>query len=130
MATSSCSATWRRSAVLAVALLATMLVAVSFGGGTPLSPTLQKVRPGPTLNRGIVLMVGDSVPQRFSPQLEEAATKRRLQIASATAGGCAPAGLDFPLTPGEPDIVCSTVLDIQTQALEQFNPGTIVWWSR
>ncbi len=122
--------TAKRSAVLAVALLATMLVAVSFGGGTPLSPTLQKIRPGVTLNRSIVLMVGDSVPQRFSPQLEEAAAKRGLQIASATAGGCAPTGIDFPLTAGEPDIVCSTVLDFQTQALEQFNPGTIVWWSR
>ncbi|MGV8844861.1 acyltransferase family protein [Tessaracoccus sp.] len=122
--------TAKRSAVLAVALLASMLVAVSFGGGTPLSPTLQKLRPGATLNSSIVLMVGDSVPQRFNPELEGAAAARGLKIASATAGGCAPSGIDIPLTRGEPDVVCSTVLDFQTQALEQFNPGTIVWWSR
>ncbi|WP_147454063.1 acyltransferase family protein [Tessaracoccus antarcticus] len=122
--------TAKRSAVLAVVLLVTMLVAVSFGGGTPLSPVLQKLRPGDTLNRNIVLMVGDSVPQRFNPELEKAAAGRGLRIASATAGGCAPSGIDIPLYVGKPDVVCSGVIGFQTQALEQFHPGTVVWWSR
>lgn len=122
--------TGRRSAALAVALLAAMLVAVSFGGGTPLSPVLQKLRPGDKLNHRIVLMVGDSVPQRFNPDLEVAAQKRGQRIASATAGGCAPSGIDVPLTVGEPDTVCTGVIDMQKQALEQFSPATVVWWSR
>ncbi len=122
--------TAKRSAVVAVLLLAAMLVAVSFGGGTPLSPVLQKLLPGDNLNRGIVLMVGDSVPQRFNPELETAAQDRGLSIASATGGGCAPSGIDVPLNPGEPDTACSGAIDLQTQALEQFRPATVVWWSR
>ncbi len=122
--------TAKRSATLAILSLAAMLVAVSFGGGTPLSPVLQKLQPDGAVNRRIILMVGDSVPQRFNPELETAARNRGLRIASATAGGCAPTGLDVPLYAGEPDVVCSGALDFQNQALEQFNPGTVVWWSR
>ncbi len=122
--------TGRRSAVMAVLLLSTMLAAVSFGGGTPLSPLLRNLHLADTVDRRIVLMVGDSVPQRFNPELEMAANDRGLQIASATAGGCAPSGADIPLTVGEPDVACSEAIDFQTQALEQFSPGTVVWWSR
>ncbi len=122
--------TAKRSAVLAALLLSAMLVAVSFGGGTPLSPLVQKLQPDGAVNRRVVLIVGDSVPQRFNPELEIAASDRGLRIASATAGGCAPTGMDVPLTAGEPDVVCSGAVDFQRQALEQFNPATVVWWSR
>ncbi|MCC2593329.1 acyltransferase [Tessaracoccus sp. OS52] len=122
--------TAKRSAAVAVASLAAMLVAVSFGGGTPLSPLLQGSTPVSTLNKSVILTVGDSVPQRFNPVLDEEAGALRLEVASATVGGCAPTGVDVPLYVGKPDVECGAALENQRSAMAQFEPATIVWWSR
>lgn len=119
-----------RSAVVAAVTLVVMLVAASFGGGTPLSPLLQKLQPQSDLNQEIILMVGDSVPQRFQPELSEVADQMRRQVASATVGGCAPTGVDVPLYEGKPDVVCGAAIENQKSAMAQFEPATIVWWSR
>lgn len=119
-----------RSAVLAVTLTAGMLALVSFGGGTPLSPYLQSLRSTGNLNAEIILTVGDSVPQRFNPTLSEAAEELGFQVASATVGGCAPTGVPVPLYEDKPDVECWPAIDNQNSALVQYQPATIVWWSR
>jgi len=120
----------RRSFSLAAGGIVATLLAVSLGGGTPASATLQRVLPERPLDRDTILLVGDSVPQGLSGDLQEAAEPWGLRITAGTAGGCSPTGIPVPLTPGKPDTECAKVIGFQEQALAQFRPATVLWWSR
>lgn len=114
-------------------VVAAVACAASVLGGTVLSPLATRVvtLPG-ARGKSVVLVVGDSVPQRLLPDLERAAKDRGLTLVSATAGGCSPLGLHTVIAPGDKDGErCAAEVGSKIdEAIQQYHPGTVVWWSR
>lgn len=113
------------SGVAAVAVGATVL------GGAPWSRYVAVSAPPKDADSNIILLVGDSVPLRLTPDLSTAAAERGFPLVSAAAGGCSPiavkqwSGLDDGFGLG-----CGEVAKTQEDQLKLFHPGIVLWWSR
>lgn len=125
--------TTKRTLTASGVVVATLAVAAAALGGTPLSGVVNRyVTPPGGAGRDVVLVIGDSVPQRLLAELSDAASARGLTLVSATAGGCSPLGVDRRIAPG--DVTgrqCAAQVPgkIRT-AVQTYHPGVIVWWSR
>lgn len=101
-------------------------------GGSPLNrvvPALATAaRPG---GADSLVLVGDSVMSRLAPQLSAVGQSRGLTVLNAARGGCGV--LDAVIVSGRGvanEACATTVPKVQTDALAQARPGTVVWWSR
>ena len=87
----------------------------------------------PRTTRTIVL-VGDSVPQRLSPDLARAAAAHHYVVIAATRGSCPATGVAVVGTTGRPwgaGVACATDVPArQDAAIAKYRPALVIWWSR
>jgi hypothetical protein len=81
-----------------------------------------------------IVLVGDSVPQRLSPDLAAAAAEHGYVVISATRGSCPATGValvDAAGKPWGPGTQCATdVPSRQDAAVAAYRPALVIWWSR
>lgn len=120
----------RRTFVAGLATILVPVLAASAIGGTPLSPVFDPLRSDATQNN-VVMVVGDSVPQRLMPALAPAGKKVGLDLVAATAGGCSPLGVHQQISvDDESGPTCPKVRATQQQRLKESSAGVVLWWSR
>lgn len=123
-----------RPKTLVSGALAMLLVAggATALGGTPVSAWLRSgTSTTADRDRSIIMLVGDSVPKRILPVLAPTAEERGLTVVSAAQGSCTALTVPMELHDGtENGKLCGNVGETQTEALKQYQPGVIVWWSR
>ncbi|WP_409484168.1 acyltransferase family protein [Arsenicicoccus dermatophilus] len=122
----------RRTLTSSAGIVGALALAAAVLGGTPASAAINGVvrLPAPPGDK-VVLVVGDSVPQRLLTDLAAAADRRGLTLVSATAGGCSPLGAHTEISPGEKmGLNCLSVPDKIRTAVDTYHPGTVIWWSR
>jgi hypothetical protein len=94
---------------------------------------IRTVTHAPRTTRTIVL-VGDSVPQRLSPDLARAAATHHYVVISATRGSCPATGVAVVGVTGRPwgaGVVCATDVPArQDAAVAKYHPALVIWWSR
>ncbi|MGJ6980653.1 acyltransferase family protein [Aestuariimicrobium soli] len=120
----------RRTFAAGLATILVPVLAASAIGGTPLSPLFDPLRSNES-KANVVMVVGDSVPQRLMPALAPAGKAAGLDLVTATAGGCSPLGVLQKISPyDETGPTCLKVRDTQSQRLKESNAGVVLWWSR
>jgi hypothetical protein len=81
-----------------------------------------------------IVLVGDSVPQRLSPELAAAAERLGYVVISATRGSCPATGValvDARGRPWGPGSRCATDVPArQDAAVAAYKPALVIWWSR
>jgi peptidoglycan/LPS O-acetylase OafA/YrhL len=81
-----------------------------------------------------IVLVGDSVPQRLSPDLARVAAHYDYVVISATRGSCPATGVAVVDGSGKPwgaGARCATdVPSRQDAAIAKFRPALVIWWSR
>jgi hypothetical protein len=81
-----------------------------------------------------IVLVGDSVPQRLSPYLAEAAARHRYVVISAARGSCPATGVAVVDPKGKPwgaGYRCATNVPArQDAAIAKYRPALVIWWSR
>ncbi|WP_167142216.1 acyltransferase family protein [Canibacter zhoujuaniae] len=113
------------STIIVTALLATLV------GGTPLSKTVRPLIAGSSLNENVVMLVGDSVPKRLTPELSKYVGDYGFELVSAARGGCSPMAYHMELGPADQTgAQCPDVRPVQDETLQQYQPGVVLWWSR
>lgn len=126
-----------RAAVPAAALVAAALLApVGSAAAMPMSedvvlPTrLDGInRPG----KPTVMVVGDSIPKEMEDTFSSQLKDRRLNLLKAAFGGCSVTGLyqlnDTSHRPFTWSTRCTKVPAVQTQAVTQYKPQLVIWFS-
>jgi peptidoglycan/LPS O-acetylase OafA/YrhL len=123
----------RRTLGVALTTIALVTVTAGLSGGGPAARVVPPVQAaaGERPDAKTIMLVGDSVPLRLTPELAPAASARGLEIISAAAGGCSP--LAVKQWSGLNDgfgLNCPEVADKQSEQIRLFNPGVVLWWSR
>lgn len=81
-----------------------------------------------------IVLVGDSVPQRLSPDLARAAAAHNYVVISATRGSCPATGVAVVDGTGRPTgagVACATDVPArQDTAIVKYRPALVIWWSR
>jgi len=108
-------------------------VTLALGIGTA-SAAVKNPAPAPGSVHEKVLLVGDSVPLRLFPALEEGAPTRGWQFESGAKGSCPAIGVTIVTSQGAlmtPKINCGDVIpQLQAQSVKDFAPTIVVAWSR
>jgi hypothetical protein len=116
----------RTFAVVPLLLLAVFLI----------NSDLVQPRAGAAIGRvtRTIVLVGDSVPQRLSPYLAEAAARHRYVVISAARGSCPATGVAVVDPKGKPwgaGYRCATDVPArQDAAIAKYRPALVIWWSR
>jgi len=86
---------------------------------------------GTSVTKTIVL-VGDSVPEYFAPELADAAAPYGYVVVKATAGGCPATAAPKAHGDGKPfrNNWCPQVAVTQDNKVAYYRPALIIWWSR
>lgn len=123
----------RRVFAGAAAGVAVAVVLSSQLGGSPLNRVLPALASGvdQRTSASTVVLVGDSVMSRLSPQLAAVGAQRGLTVVNAARGGCAAIDAVVLSGRGVASAGCAqTVPKVQADALATYTPGTVIWWSR
>lgn len=117
----------RRVAVTLVAVPAVLLSVAGIGVASTRVPPI-------TPESHVVMLTGDSVPQRLSVELEKALAPLGWRLVSATHGACPVTGemlLDASGSPMEIARVCpAEVQPSQDELLRADQPDVVIWWDR
>lgn len=101
-------------------------------GGSPLNrfvPAVAVQDPVPT--DGSIVLVGDSVMSRLSPELTTVGKQRGLNIVNAARGGCSALGAVVVSGQDVANEACADDVPIvQDDAISNARPEVVVWWSR
>ena len=117
----------RRRPILVLALVPLVMASVI---GVSLAATTV---PPPAPGVPVLMMVGDSVPLRLEPAVEQMATRRGWRVETAARGACAVTGEEELSADGEPiheAHECPTVPAEQDALIRQIHPDVVVWWDR
>ncbi len=117
----------RRRPVLVLALVPVVMMSVI---GVSLAATTV---PPPPPGVPVLMIVGDSVPLRLEPALEQMATLRGWRVASAARGACPVTGEEELSADGEPiheAHECPGVPAEQDALIQKIDPDIVVWWDR
>ncbi|MDY5589220.1 MAG: acyltransferase family protein [Arcanobacterium sp.] len=127
----------RRAIAASFTTMIVVAIAISPLGGTPISgvtQNLQNIITGKkpsTVDPSVMLVVGDSVPKRLTPVLAPIAQKRGLNVVSAARGSCTPMGIHMQFYDAhDTGRLCPEAIAIQTDLMERYHPGIVLWWSR
>ena len=114
-----------------------MVVPLTLGAMFLINTSVVLPRAGAATGTGVtktILLVGDSVPQRLSPDLTRAAALHGYVVISATRGSCPATGVAVVGPNGKPwgaGVKCATdVTTRQDAAIEKYHPVLVIWWSR
>ena len=82
----------------------------------------------------VILLAGDSVPQRLLPHLEREAESRGWVVVSATRGGCPVTGTRVVFEDGS-ELASGNkcpheVRPRQDAAIRKYDPDVVIWWDR
>ena len=86
----------------------------------------------PTKVTKTIVLVGDSVPGFFAPELADAAAKYGYTVVSATSAGCPATAVKKVYSNGWPfpQNRCPLVAGRQDATVRQYDPALVLWWSR
>ncbi len=119
---------WSRRPGLVLALVPVSLLVIA-----AVSVTATRVPPV-TADERVLLLVGDSVPQRLEVALDRELETLGWRLVSATHGGCPVTGELTLLDDGEPmpiSLVCpAEVVTSQDAAVTASHPDIVLWWDR
>ena len=106
---------------------------VTPGSSPESSPSPSRVPP-PAPGTPVVMVVGDSVPERLAVPLERAMDRRGWRMVSAAHGGCSVTGETNSDTGGvalhESNACAETIVPEQDELIREVDPQVVVWWDR
>nr|WP_157551489.1 acyltransferase family protein [Kineosphaera limosa] len=102
-------------------------------GGSPLNRFVPAVAANlePTPTAGSVVLVGDSVMSRLSPEIATVGLQRGMTVVNAARGGCS--ALSVVVLSGRDvanEACARDIGTVQTDAITNARPSTVIWWSR
>ncbi len=113
------------------------VVALLLGAMFLINSSVVLPRAGAATGTGVtrtIVLVGDSVPQRLSPDLATAAARLGYVVISATRGSCPATGVAVVGSTGKPwgaGTACATDVPArQDAAVAKYRPALVIWWSR
>ena len=90
--------------------------------------------PPPAPGTPVVMLAGDSVPLHLGAAMDREAEERGWRVVSTAFGSCPVTGEVVANRAGEPvhrSTGCeTTIVDAQTEAIDDADPDVVIWWDR